>query len=214
MKKPIFFVASRGHHADIGGITPGSMPPHSKNLIEEGASFKSFLLVNKGKFMEEEFKEVIITAGGRNLNDNLSDLRAQVAANHKGIQLVRELIDQYGLDVVQSYMGHIQSNAEIAVRDMLKEVARNVYERTGESTLEAEDFMDDGSRIKLKVTLNGNEGTAICDFNGTGSEVWGNCNAPKAITLSAIIYCLRCMVGHDVPLNQVSYVLQRLLTLN
>lgn len=202
IKKPIFFVASRGHHADIGGITPGSMPPHSTSLDQEGAAFKSFLLVKGGKFLEAEIVDAITKAGGRNLNDNISDLRAQVAANKKGIDLVLELINQYGLDVVQAYMGHIQSNAEIAVRDMLKEVARDAKRRTGQSVLDAVDYMDDGSPIKLKVTLDEDKGSAYCDFSGTGYEVWGNCNAPKAITLSALIYCLRCMVGHDVPLNQ------------
>lgn len=219
--KPIFFVASRGHHADIGGITPGSMPPHSTSLDQEGASFKSFLLVEKGHFRETEVIEAFKDAGGRNLSDNLSDLRAQVAASQKGMQLVGELIDQYGLKVVQAYMKHIQANAEVAVRDMLKEVAKNALERTGKSELYAEERMDDGSVISLKVSLNGLEGTALCDFSlvfhddrgilqhsivlhfrGTGPEVWGNCNAPKAVTLSALIYCLRCMVGHDVPLNQ------------
>ncbi|XP_022911129.2 5-oxoprolinase isoform X1 [Onthophagus taurus] len=201
-KNPIFFVASRGHHADIGGITPGSMPPHSTNLSQEGAAFKSFLLVESGRFREEEFTKKIQEAGGRNLNDNISDLRAQVAANKKGIQLVSELIDQYGLEVVQAYMNHIQTNAEVAVRDMLKEVAKKTFSRTGTHILEAVDHMDDGSPIKLKVILDEVTGSTICDFTGSGPEVWGNCNAPKAITLSALIYCLRCMVGHDVPLNQ------------
>ncbi|KAJ8975774.1 hypothetical protein NQ317_008284 [Molorchus minor] len=142
-----------------------------------------------------------------------------VAANKKGIDLVCELIDHYGLEVVQAYMGHIQTNAEIAVRDMLRVVTKDTLRRTGRSVLEAVEHMDDGSPICLKVTLNETEGSAYCDFgpsrrhhlsdiietlqhNGTGPEVWGNCNAPKAITLSALIYCLRCMVGHDVPLNQ------------
>lgn len=200
--KPIFFVASRGHHADIGGITPGSMPPHSTSLAQEGAAFKSFLLVKEGVFQEETFTKEIQNAGGRNLNDNISDLRAQVAANHKGIALVSELIAQYSLPVVQAYMGYIQSNAELAVRDMLRQVAADAQRKTGNTVLQAEDFMDDGTKIVLKVTLDGTNGSAICDFTGTGHEVWGNCNAPKAITLSALIYCLRCMVGHDVPLNQ------------
>lgn len=140
------------------------MPPHSTSLDQEGASFKSFLLVEGGKFREQEVIEAFTVAGGRNLNDNLSDLRAQVAANQKGIQLVSELIQQYGLEVVQAYMGHIQTNAEVAVRDMLRSVARDAKERTGRSILEAEEFMDDGSRIYLKVTLNENEGSALCDF--------------------------------------------------
>lgn len=207
--KPVFFVASRGHHADIGGITPGSMPPHSTSLEQEGAAFKSFLLVENEQFREQEIIEALTTptkakgaVGTRNLGDNLSDLKAQVAANQKGIQLVGELIDFYGLNVVQAYMNYIQSNAEVAVRDMLKEIARKTKERTGKTTLQAEEKMDDGSPIHLTVTIDKN-GSALCDFTGSGHQVWGNCNAPRAITLSALIYCLRCMVGHDVPLNQV-----------
>ncbi|XP_067005081.2 5-oxoprolinase isoform X2 [Anabrus simplex] len=209
VSKPVFFVASRGHHADIGGITPGSMPPHSKCLQEEGAAFKSFHLVKRGVFNEEELVAALMapgkipgSSGTRNLQDNLSDLRAQIAANQKGINLVCELIDAYGLDVVQAYMGHIQATAEIAVRDMLKEIGIRSLERTNKSILEAEEYLDDGSPIKLKVTIDTKTGSALCDFSGTGYEVWGNCNAPRAITLSALIYCLRCMVGHDVPLNQ------------
>ncbi|KAL0277618.1 UNVERIFIED_CONTAM: hypothetical protein PYX00_004848 [Menopon gallinae] len=208
-KKPVFFVASRGHHADIGGITPGSMPPNSKNLSEEGATFKSFKIVNKGVFDEEGLVwnlmkpgEIPGSSGTRNLSDNLSDLKAQIAANHKGISLVQELIDEYGLEVVQAYMSHIQKNAELAVRDMLREIGQKAISERGKSTIEAEDCMDDGSVIKLKIDIDIESGSALVDFTGTGYEVWGNCNAPKAITISALIYCLRCMVGHDVPLNQ------------
>lgn len=134
--KPVFFVASRGHHADIGGISPGSMPPHSTSLLQEGAAFKSFLLVESGTFKEEQITKALTTptgaigaTGTRNLADNLSDLKAQVAANQKGIQLVSELIDTYGLKVVQAYMNYIQKNAEVAVRDMLKEIAKTTKER-------------------------------------------------------------------------------------
>ncbi|XP_054270976.1 5-oxoprolinase-like [Macrosteles quadrilineatus] len=203
--KPVFFVASRGHHADIGGITPGSMPPHSKSLQEEGATFKSFMLVKQGRFCEAEVTEALMapgkipgSSGTRNLKDNLSDLKAQIAANQKGINLMRELIDFYGLEVVQAYMGHIQHNAELAVRDMLRDIAR----ATPGHQLTATEYLDDGSPISLTVTLDEQSGSAVCDFSGTGPEVWGNCNAPRAITLSALIYCLRCMVGRDVPLNQ------------
>uniref|UniRef100_A0A1A9WNB0 5-oxoprolinase n=1 Tax=Glossina brevipalpis TaxID=37001 RepID=A0A1A9WNB0_9MUSC len=208
-EEPVFFVASRGHHADIGGITPGSMPPHSTSLAQEGASFKSFLIVENGIFQEEKVTERFTTPteakgakGTRNLSDNISDLKAQIAANQKGIQLVSELIDSYGLKVVQAYMLYIQQNAEIAVRDMLKQIAENTLKRTGSVILQAEELMDDGTPIRLKVTIDPDEGLAECDFTGSGPEVWGNCNAPRAITLSALIYCLRCMVGHDVPLNQ------------
>ncbi|XP_061660932.1 5-oxoprolinase [Syngnathoides biaculeatus] len=206
---PVFFVASRGHHADIGGITPGSMPPHSTSLQQEGAVFISFKLVTGGVFQEEAVTEALMapaqypeSSGTRNLHDNLSDLRAQVAANRRGSQLVGELIDCYGLAVVQAYMGYIQSNAELAVRDMLRDFARRRRQQTGSLEVESEDFMDDGTPIRLRVNINEDEGTAVFDFTGTGTEVWGNCNAPRAITLSALIYCLRCMVGQDIPLNQ------------
>ncbi|XP_054622190.1 5-oxoprolinase isoform X2 [Dunckerocampus dactyliophorus] len=209
VKGPVFFVASRGHHADIGGITPGSMPPHSTSLQQEGAVFVSFKLVTGGVFQEEAVTEALMapaqypdSSGTRNLHDNLSDLRAQVAANQRGSQLVGELIDCYGLAVVQAYMGYIQSNAELAVRDMLRDFARRRRQQTGSLEVESEDFMDDGTPIRLRVQINEEKGTALFDFTGTGTEVWGNCNAPRAITLSALIYCLRCMVGQDIPLNQ------------
>ncbi|XP_077209594.1 5-oxoprolinase isoform X1 [Paroedura picta] len=207
--RPVFFVASRGHHADIGGITPGSMPPHSHSLQEEGAVFISFKLVKKGLFQEEEVTKALMapgqtpgSSGTRSLHDNLSDLRAQVAANQKGIHLVNELIGQYGLEVVQAYMAHIQANAEMAVQDMLRDFARDRGEPGRPLLVEAEDFMDDGSPIRLKVSIDPQEGKAVFDFTGSGHEVHGNCNAPRAITLSALIYCLRCMVGQDIPLNQ------------
>ncbi|WAR11990.1 OPLA-like protein [Mya arenaria] len=207
--RPVFFVASRGHHADIGGITPGSMPPHSRYLHEEGAVFKSFKLVDNGVFQEDALKQALNdpaqypgSSGTRNLHDNLSDLKAQVAANQKGIRLIKGLIDEYGLEVVQAYMAHIQDNAEIAVRDMLREIARKTRARTGTTHLYAQDFMDNGAEINLKINIDEQQGTAVCDFTGSSYEVYGNLNAPRAVTLSALIYCLRCMVGHDVPLNQ------------
>ena len=128
---PVFFVANRGHHADIGGISPGSMPPHSNYLWEEGARFRSFKIVDRGEWQESALVAELKApgqypgcSGTRLLADNLSDLKAQVAANQRGIQLVTELIDAYGLDVVQAYMNHIQENAEIAVRQVLKAYGR------------------------------------------------------------------------------------------
>ncbi|XP_078392252.1 5-oxoprolinase [Cetorhinus maximus] len=210
VSRAVFFVASRGHHADIGGITPGSMPPHSKSLQEEGAVFISFKLVKDGVFQEEAVTKALMApaqipgcSGTRNLHDNLSDLRAQVAANQKGIQLVNELIDVYSLEVVQAYMSHIQNNAEVAVKEMLREFSRRRRQQMdGVLEVESEDHMDDGTPIRLKVKIHEAEGTALFDFTGSGPEVFGNCNAPRAITLSAVIYCLRCMVGQDIPLNQ------------
>jgi len=202
--KVVFFVASRGHHADIGGISPGSMPPLSKHLFEEGAAVKSYKLVRQGVFQEAGITEILMApaqypgcSGTRNLRDNLSDLKAQIAANNRGIGLVKELIADYGLDVVQAYMQHIQENAEIAVREMLREVKR----KTAGAVLEAEDFMDDGTKIHLRVEIH-DDGSAKFDFEGTGKQVEGNCNAPAAVTYSAIIYCLRSMVKNDIPLNQ------------
>jgi len=209
LPQPVFFVANRGHHADIGGISPGSMPPHSKFLWQEGAAFKSFKIVDSGEFQEEALTAGLMApgeqpgcTGTRQLQDNLSDLRAQIAANHKGIQLVNELIDEYSLPVVQAYMAHIQANAEVAVRDMLKVIGIKAQQKTGRSVLSAKDAMDDGSPIQLQVRIDVTRGEAVFDFTNTGSEVWGNMNAPKAVTMSAIIYCLRCLVGHDIPLNQ------------
>ncbi|KAG0274572.1 hypothetical protein BGZ95_009643 [Linnemannia exigua] len=202
----VFFVASRGHHADIGGILPGSMPPNSKELYQEGAAIRSFKLVSKGHFDLEGLTKLLVDepakypgcSGTRCLRDNVSDLKAQVAANHKGIGLVKGLIGEYGLDVVQAYMMHIRKNAEMAVRDLLKGALR----RSHGQDLVASDCMDDGSRISLRIEINPEDGSAVFDFEGTSEEVYGNCNAPTSVTHSAIIYCLRCMVAMDIPLNQ------------
>ena len=204
----VFFVASRGHHADIGGISAGSMPPFSKHLYEEGAAVVSFKLVKTGVFDEAGITAILQApgelpqcSGTRNLSDNLSDLRAQVAANQRGIRLMGELIEQYGLDVVQAYMKHIQDNAEVAVREMLSDLSRELG-LAEVDTLRARDFMDDGSEIRLALTIDRRDGSAIFDFAGTTAEVYGNINSPPAVTYSAIIYCLRCLVKRDIPLNQ------------
>jgi len=206
---PVFFVASRGHHADVGGIAPGSMPPNSHSIFDEGAVFMSFKLVDSGIFQEEALKEKLLEpaqypgcSGSRNIQDNISDLKAQVAANHKGINLINSLIDEYSLPVVQAYMNYIQQNAELAVREMLTEIAHKTKERTGKSVLQAVDHMDDGTPITLTVSIDEDKGNAVFDFTGTGYESHGNCNAPRAVALSALIYCLRSMVKHDIPLNQ------------
>ncbi|KAJ1666966.1 hypothetical protein IW140_004777 [Coemansia sp. RSA 1813] len=201
----IFFVASRGHHADIGGILPGSMPPTSRELYQEGASTMGVKIVKKGKLQEDEIKRVLLEeparypecTGTRNYRDVLSDLKAQVAANHRGIGLVHHLCAEYGLAVVQAYMSHIQRTAEAAVRSLLKETRKG----NGGIQLKGQDFMDDGSRINLSVEID-EDGSALFDFSGTSSEVYSNTNAPPSVTYSAIIYCLRCMVQNELPLNQ------------
>ncbi|PSR89042.1 Hydantoinase B/oxoprolinase-domain-containing protein [Coniella lustricola] len=202
----LFYAASRAHHADIGGITAGSMPPHSRELYQEGAAIKSEKLVSEGRFNEERVVELFYEepaqqpgcSGTRCLADNINDLRAQVSANQKGISLIENLIGEYGADTVMFYMRSIQDNAEFCVRRLLKEVSRKFEGRE----LSAVDFMDDGSPIALKVSIDADKGEAVFDFEGTGVEVYGNVNAPEAVTYSAIIYCLRCLISEDIPLNQ------------
>lgn len=212
--KLVFFVANRGHHAEIGGITPGSMPPFSKSILEEGAAIKAFKLVERGVFQEEGIVKLLKfpssddqgnkIPGTRRIEDNLSDLRAQVAANQRGISLVQELIEQYGLETVQAYMNYVQMNAEEAVREMLKSVGRRISSESNENcvTIEEEDYMDDGSVIHLKLSIDSSKGEAVFDFGGTSAEVYGNWNAPEAVTAAAVIYCVRCLVDVDIPLNQ------------
>ncbi|UZP36101.1 hypothetical protein NXS19_003917 [Fusarium pseudograminearum] len=202
----LFYAASRAHHADIGGISAGSMPPHSRELYQEGASIRSEKLVSGGKFNEKRVVELFYEepakypgcSGTRCLADNINDLRAQVSANQKGISLIESLIAEYGEETVQFYMVHIQNNAEQCVRRLLKDV----YKRFEGKDLSAVDFMDDGSPIRLKIRIDAEKGEAEFDFSGTGPEVYGNINAPQAITFSAIIYCLRCLISEDIPLNQ------------
>ena len=199
--KIIFFVASRGHHSDIGGISPGSMPPNSVNLKEEGASIVAFKLVKDGKFQEEGITDILVNQGDipgtRNLKDNLSDLRAQVAANNSGIRLLLQLVNENGLKKVEAYMHFIQHNAEMAVRNMLKDFATSHGTRA-----HAIDYMDDGTPIELTIEIDPKTGNACFDFEGTGPQILGNLNAPPAVTYSAVIYSLRSLVGQDIPLNQ------------
>lgn len=200
----VFFVASRGHHADIGGISPGSMPPHSKELYQEGAAIKSFKIVSKGQFDQDGLTEHLCTipasypgcSGSRAFRDNISDLKAQIAANQKGITLVKALIEEYSLPVVQAYMMHIRRNASEAVKGLLKQVAKDHSHE-----LVAVDYMDDGTPIHLKVSIDPVQGTALFDFDGSGPEVYGNTNAPESVCHSAIIYSIRCLVNQDIPLN-------------
>ncbi|GAA6000635.1 hypothetical protein JCM10207_004586 [Rhodosporidiobolus poonsookiae] len=203
--KIIFFTASRGHQADIGGILPGSMPPTSKTLFEEGAQIKSFKVVDNGKYQAAELKRLLLEepaqyegcSGSRCYSDVESDLKAQIAANNKGVALINLLNEEYGLETVSNYMLFIRDNAEYAVRNLLKTVAK---ERG--TSLKAIDHLDDGTPIALEVSIDEKEGKAVFDFEGTGPEIYGNLNAPISVTYSAIIYCLRAMVNTDIPLNQ------------
>jgi 5-oxoprolinase (ATP-hydrolysing) len=204
--KAIFFTASRGHHADIGGVSPGSMPPFSKYIDEEGVSIRSMKLVEHGEFKEKEITELFTNSSGedngrigtRALKDNISDLKAQISANQKGIDLLLDMVKEYSLEVVHAYMEHISNHAESAVRKMLQTLKFSGGEK---ETLIAKELMDDGTPIDLKLAIK-DDGSAIFDFTDSGSQVAGNWNAPPAVTHSAVLYCLRCLLKEDIPLNQ------------
>ncbi len=205
--RPVFFVASRGHHADIGGITPGSMPAFATRLVEEGAAIKSFKLVDRGQFQAEGISHLLTDLnardidgnsipGSRALADNISDLKAQIAANRRGCELLNELIGFHSLKTVHAYMQFIRNSAAHAVADCISKLSGG-----SKKILTARDLMDDETELCLRLELNPN-GKALFDFSGTGKEVKGNLNAPRAVTYSAVLYCLRCLVGGEMPLNQ------------
>ncbi|QPJ66587.1 MAG: 5-oxoprolinase [Candidatus Nitrohelix vancouverensis] len=197
--KAAFYVANRGHHADIGGSVPGSMPPFSTSIEEEGALINSFRLVRDGVFQEEGVSRLL--KGSRRLSDNLSDLKAQVAANERGVRLLQELALQYSLATVQAYMKHIQEAAETSVRSAVRRIslARHLEDV---DALTAEDRMDEGIPLCLRLTLDRTDGSIVFDFSGTGPQSSGNLNAPQAVTASVILYCLRCLTLQEMPLNQ------------
>ena len=203
-KEPAFFVASRGHHSDIGGSAPGSMPYNSRYIWQEGASFTVFKLVSQYHFNEAELIEKLMEpgkkpgcSGARNVHDNVADLRAQVAACRRGGELLGELVKEYSLPVVQVYTEHIRNHADAAVRQLIRETGR----RFGCSKLTSRDWMDDGSEIHLTVTLDLEKGEADFDFEGTTEEVYANWNCPRSVAMSGVLYCLRAMVGSQMPLN-------------
>ncbi len=192
-KDILFYVASRGHHADVGGITPGSMAPNSRILEEEGVLIDNFKLVDQGKFDEAGLTGLLEGAKypARNPYQNIADLRAQIAANEKGVQELRKVVDHFGLDVVHAYMGHVQDNAEESVRrviDVLKD---------GEFSYE----MDNGAIVKAKVTIHKETRSATVDFTGTSDQLDNNFNAPSAVTRAAVLYVFRTLVDDDIPLN-------------
>ncbi|KAI5964814.1 uncharacterized protein KGF55_001884 [Candida pseudojiufengensis] len=203
--EPIFWTASRGHHADIGSIAAGSMPPNSKTIYDEGAAVITHKLCSEGKFDEEGVIRILVDepakqpggSGTRTLSDNISDLKAQVAANYKGIVLLQKLVEDFTYDVIKLYMGGIQSTAEIAVRNLLK----LAYAKFGSKELKGIDYIDDGTAIALTVTIDPESGSALFDFTETGDEIYGNLNAPTAILYSAVLYVLRCLISTDIPLN-------------
>jgi 5-oxoprolinase (ATP-hydrolysing) len=201
----IFYVASRGHHTDIGGIGITSMIPDSKELWQEGMAVKSMKIVTDGVFLEGEVRDLFNKvaeypgcSATRRLNDNISDLRAKISANQRGITLINRLCDEFTLPIVHLYMQGIQDNAELAIRKLFREL----YSTTAGKPLTAVDWFDDGTPVQVKITIDGEQGTAIFDFAGSGAQTYGNMNMPISITHSAIIYVLRCMVDLDIPLNQ------------
>jgi 5-oxoprolinase (ATP-hydrolysing) len=189
----LFYVGSRGHHADIGGITPGSMPPDSKVVEEEGVLLDNVKLVEGGRFQEANILEHLTSAQypARNTDQNLADLRAQVAANERGVQELRKMVDHYGLDVVHAYMGHVQDNAEESVRRVIDVL------RDGDFTYP----MDDGSVVKVKITFDKQARGATLDFTGTSAQRPTNFNAPTAVVRAAALYVFRTLVDDDIPMN-------------
>ncbi|HVO16590.1 MAG TPA: hydantoinase B/oxoprolinase family protein, partial [Alphaproteobacteria bacterium] len=189
----LFYVAARGHHADIGGITPGSMPPDSKAVDEEGVLIDNFLLVERGRFREKELLALLRSGRypARNPAQNVADLKAQIAACEKGVQELRRMVAHFGLDVVHAYMGHVQDNAEEQVRRVLGVL------KDGTFTYE----MDDGSRIAVAISVDRAARSAVVDFTGTSPQQPNNFNAPSPVCRAAVLYVFRTLVDDDIPMN-------------
>jgi 5-oxoprolinase (ATP-hydrolysing) len=190
---PLFYVGSRGHHADIGGITPGSMPPFSRTVEEEGVLLDNVKLVEDGRMLEAEMRRLLGAARypARNPDQNIADLRAQVAANEKGVQELRRMVAHFGLDVVKAYMKHVQDNAEECVRRVIGVL------KDGEFAYE----MDNGAVIRVKVEIGADRRSAVIDFAGTSPQLESNFNAPSAVVYAAVLYVFRTLVDDDIPLN-------------
>jgi 5-oxoprolinase (ATP-hydrolysing) len=189
----LFYVASRGHHADIGGITPGSMPPDSREVAEEGVLIDNFKLVDQGRFLEQELRALLASGKYpvRNAEQNVADLKAQVAANERGVQELRRMVEQFGLAVVHAYMGHVKDNAAEQVRRVIDRLADGsfVYE------------MDDGAKIAATVTVDREARRARIDFTGTSPQRPNNFNAPSAVAKAAVLYVFRTMIDDEIPMN-------------
>ena len=190
----IFYVASRGHHADVGGIAPGSMPPFSTSIEEEGVQFRNIKIMAGGKFLEAETRAVLASKPwpARNPDQNIADLKAQLAACAKGADELRRLVDDNGLDVVKAYMGHVQDNAERAVRRVIDALA------DGEHSVK----LDDGAEIRVAIRVNRADRSAVVDFTGTSPQRPSNFNAPSSVARAAVLYVFRCLVGDAIPLNE------------
>ena len=189
----IFYVATRGHHADIGGTVPGSAPANSTHIKEEGVLIDNFTLVSKGIFLENEIHDLLSLAEypARNIKQNIADLKAQVAAAEKGSQELLKVIKHYGLEVVHAYMDHVQDNAEESVRRVLDVLSDSSFTYK----------MDDGHQVSVSISVDKVNRSATIDFTGTSNQHPGNYNAPSAICYAAVLYVFRCLVDDDIPLN-------------
>jgi 5-oxoprolinase (ATP-hydrolysing) len=191
--RPLFYVASRGHHADIGGTAPGSMSPDATRIEEEGVVIDNFLLVENGRFREKAIRD-LLTRGpwpARNPDQNIADLKAQVAANEKGVREILRMVEHFGLDVVRAYMRHVQDNAEESVRRVIDAL------KDGEFAYE----LDNGAIIRVRIRVDRGNRRAMVDFTGTSPQLPDNFNAPAPVTRAAVLYVFRCMVADDIPLN-------------
>jgi 5-oxoprolinase (ATP-hydrolysing) len=192
-REVLFYVGSRGHHADIGGITPGSMPPDSTEVEQEGVLINNFQLVREGRLLEEE-TIALLSSGrypARNIPQNLADLQAQIAANQKGVDELLKMVGHFGLEVVRAYMRHVQDNAEEAVRRVVTALKDSSFAYR----------LDNGAVIKVAIRVNHPERTADIDFTGTSAQLPNNFNAPSAICMAAVLYVFRTLIDDDIPLN-------------
>lgn len=192
-RAPVFYVGSRGHHADVGGKTPGSIPAFSRHIDEEGIRIANFKLVSRGKLQQDALLTLLNSGQypARNPAQNLADLSAQIAANEKGVQELTRMVEHYGLDVVQAYMQHVQDNAETAVR--------NVIHRLNDGDFELK--LDNGGVVHVAITVDQQARQATIDFSGTSAQQNTNFNAPKAVAIAAVLYVFRTLVDDDIPLN-------------
>ncbi|WP_313147918.1 hydantoinase B/oxoprolinase family protein [Diaphorobacter nitroreducens] len=195
--EPTFYVGSRGHHADVGGTTPGSMPPFSTRIEEEGVQIDNVKLVDAGVLREAEMIALLESGEypSRNPQQNLADLKAQIAANEKGVQELRRMVEHFGLSVVQAYMQHVQDNAEESVRRAITRLAARVQD--GHFTLP----LDNGAQITVAVRIDAATRSAVIDFTGTSAQQSNNFNAPTAVCMAAVLYVFRSLVEDDIPLN-------------
>ena len=193
-RSPRFFLASRAHHADIGGITPGSMPATSRHIDEEGVLIDNFFIVRGGIFQAEAVTDLLASAHypARNIRQNVADLKAQLAANAQGIRQLQKAVDRYGLEVVQDYLGYVRENAAMSVRRLLDTLSDGEFEYP----------LDSGEKIRARVTVDRARRVAVIDFAGTSPQSASNFNAPEAVTRAAVLYVFRSLIGEEIPMNE------------